>query len=272
MTDTRWQIAVYIFVSIILRTVAAQLSRTQTGTAWHSFLREGWPATLLRFVYYIGLPYAALILGVLPARYLGLVGPDQAALAPSSAPAAGGGSAGWGVLAQVRESVQLVMFDWLPEMSTLVGLAGLMLIVLGLTWLAYGTFKTMAAPDLPMPGHRRRISVLQVVYQAVHWSFYRGAVWYLVDDLYLGMVGGILLVGAEWALDPGWRDPARNGLWREELLVDASVLTASAVMFFFVPNLWLLLPVHWLLAVASRGMVGWGERRVTGKQPVQRRA
>ena len=95
MMDTRWQLVAYVFVSIILRMVAAQLSGRRTDIAWVRFLSEGWAASLLRFVYYIGLPYIALILGVVPGRYLGLVGPGQPQDSPSGLES--------GFLAQIRD-------------------------------------------------------------------------------------------------------------------------------------------------------------------------
>ena len=44
----------------------------------------------------------------------------------------------------------------------------------------------------------------------------------------------------------------------EVLLIDASVLIATSLIFFFVPNLWLLIPVHWLLGMVSRRLVARG--------------
>jgi hypothetical protein len=84
-------------------------------------------------------------------------------------------------------------------------------------------------------------------------------VWLLTDDLYLGMVGGILLVSVEWMLDAGWVAGARRAQSRDMLLVDASILVATSVIFFFVPNLWLLLPIHLLLATVCLRAVASGQ-------------
>ena len=53
---------------------------------------DGWPASILRFAYYVGLPYIALILGVVPGRYLGLVGLNQLAGSQISSPAGPAGT------------------------------------------------------------------------------------------------------------------------------------------------------------------------------------
>jgi hypothetical protein len=262
VTDTRWQLVAYVFVSIILRMVAAQLFRRRMNIAWVRFLSEGWAASVLRFVYYIGLPYIALVLGVVPTRYLGLVGFDW--LQVGDFP----GGLESGVVAGLRDYLSLVLLNWLPGVGTIAGLGVVMLLFLSLMWWGYAHFRGRVVADLGIgtlsPREETSLGVMQVIYQAVHWSFYRGAIWLLTDDLYLGVTGGIILVGVEWMLDPGWVKRLRRPLAGEMLLIDASVLIASAVIFFFVPNLWLLIPIHWLLAAVSRRIVGTGQLRVAG--------
>jgi hypothetical protein len=48
-------------------------------------------------------------------------------------------------------------------------------------------------------------------------------------------------------------------------LVDASVLIATSVVFFFVPNLCLLLPIHWSLATACQRLVVLEQWSTTGR-------
>jgi hypothetical protein len=252
--DMRWQLVAYVFASIILRMVAAQLSRRRTDIAWVRFLSEGWAASVLRFGYYIGLPYIALILGVVPGRYMGLVGLGQPQDSLSGSES--------GLLAQIRDYLSLVMLNWLPDVGTVVALGTVTLLFLSVTWLGYAYLRGNVVSSGPS-SHRGgyRLGVLQVIYQAVHWSFYRSAVWLLSGDLYLGAIGGIILVGGEWMLDAEWVHKARRARAGEVLLIDASVLVSTSLIFFFVPNLWLLMPVHWLLALASRRVVVLGYER-----------
>jgi len=252
VTDARWQLVAYVFVSIVLWMVAAQLVRRR-DVPWARRLSQGWAASIMRFVYYIGLPYAALVLGVVPGRYLGLVGLSRlqvGALPPS-------GLEAWQFLSQLRDVVSLVILGWLPDVGTLLSLSAVMLLLLSVAWLGYSRFKRGVAPDpgsnLPLP-----TSAVRAGYQAVHWSFYRSAAWLLTDDLYLGVIGGILLVGVEWMLDPGWMARVRRAPSAEEPLIDASLLIATSVIYFFAPNLWLLIPIHWLLAMAIRQAMAWG--------------
>jgi hypothetical protein len=254
--DTRWQVAAYIFVSVVLWMVAAQLFQRRIRISWISTLKEGWAASIMRFVYFVGLPYAALILGVMPARYMGLVGLERWPAEQSSLLGSGFASAVRQALSMVQGSLSGVILDWLPDVEKVAGLVVIMFLVLGATWLGYGYFRRGVISDLgidlpSLPGEMRT-SVVQIAYQGIHWSFYRGAVWLLIGDLYLAVVGGILLVSGEWILDAGWSNKTQHALWREARLVDASILIATSVVFLFVPNLWLLLPVHWVLAVVSR--------------------
>jgi hypothetical protein len=258
--DTRWQLVAYVFVSISLRMVAAQLSRRRTEIAWVGSLSEGWAASVLRFVYYIGLPYVALILGVVPGRYLGLVGPGRLR-EPVSGPTPT-------LLARVRDHLSLAFLSWLPDVGTIVGLGVIVMLFLGVIWLGYAHLRRIVASGVRITPVSLRVrkdpGLVRVIYQAVHWSFYRSAVWLLTDDLYLGVVGGILLVGAEWMLDSGWVACVRRAQTRDVLLVDASVLVATSVIFFFVPNLWLLLPIHMLFATVCQRLVASGQGLMIG--------
>jgi hypothetical protein len=268
VTDPRWQLVAYVFVSIILWMVAAQLSRRRTSISWVRSLDEGWAARVLRFGYFIGLPYMALILGVVPGRYLGLAGLDRLQVRQSFPP--GRASA---YLSQIRDDMSLVVLDWLPDVATIAGLGAVMFLLLSVTWLAYRYFRWGIISGLgtsPASIQRERnLLGAQVVYQAVHWSFYRSAVWLLSDDLYLGVVGGILLVGGEWMLGPGRTGGIPSAHPEEDLLINASVLVATSVIFFFVPNLWLLLPIHWLLETIGRRTVALRHWRMAGKHDLR---
>jgi len=247
--DARWQLAAYGLLSIILWMVAAQLVRRRDIPLVRR-LGTGWAASILRFVYYVGLPYTALVLGVLPGRYLGLVGLNRLQTG-----AAGGVDAGpdaWRLLAQLRDAASLAILDWLPGVGTLLSLGAIMLLLLSVAWLGYSRARRSLSPGSGVAGAPSPLpSMVQVGYQAIHWSFYRSVAWLLTDDLYLAVVGGILLVGVEWLLDPGRMMARAQQPAAEEPLIDASLLIATSVIFFFVPNLWLLAPVHWLLAAAS---------------------
>ncbi|MCL5997488.1 MAG: hypothetical protein M1546_15735 [Chloroflexi bacterium] len=257
--DLRWQVVAYLLASILLRLVIARLAASRTGNArWTSRLMAGWPVSLLRFAYYVGLPYVTLVLGVLPSRYLGLVGLDRLPAVGDTLPAAN-------ILAPVRAAVSLLLLSWLPDLGRLAGLTALMSLLLVATWLAYrhvqrSPVSAHEAGVVPHHGKALPASFSRSAYAAVHWSFYRACAWLLAGDLYLGVVGGVILVCGEWLICNRWGRSGANSTPVELRLVDASVLVATSAIFYFAPNLWLLMPVHWLLARLCWRIVA-GDRR-----------
>ena len=247
--DLRWQVVAYLLASILLRLVIARLTASRAGQAgWANRLLANWSAALLRFAYYLGLPYVTLVLGVLPSRYLGLVGLDRL-------PAIADTPAAANLLAQVRAAVSLLLLTWLPDLGRLAGLTALVSLLLVVTWLAcrhaLRPLRSVCKADPAPYGIADPASFSRSAYAAVHWSFYRACVWLLTGDLYLGVVGGAILVYGEWLICSWWSGPACDSTSAEPRLVDASVLATTSTIFYFVPNLWLLAPVHWLLTLAG---------------------
>lgn len=65
-------------------------------------------------------------------------------------------------------------------------------------------------------------------------------------DLYLGVVLGSAAVILEWVLMAKMRNQT---LLSPTTLLNAVILILTAAAFFYSPNLWLLLPFHWAMAV-----------------------
>jgi hypothetical protein len=232
LIDPRHQVIAYLLVAIVLRVVAARLSRSRSAAApWLQRLTGGLPAGLLRFAYYVGLPYITLLLGVLPGHYFGLIGLERLA-SIGDTPAAGH------PLSWLRAAFSLLLQAWLPDLGRLAGLSVLMAALLAATWAIYRHYAPANADRRQHQlGHPAAFA--RTAYAALHWSFYRAGLWLITDDLYLAVVGGIVLVLLE-----AWLCRELGG----RAAVDVSLLVATAGIFYYVPNLWLLIPVHWLLA------------------------
>ena len=257
MIDPRYQIIAYLLVALALRVVAARLSTPRSGTApWLQRPTSGSPAGLLRFAYYVGLPYITLLLGVLPGRCIGLIGLERLA-SIGDTPAAGH------PLAWLRAAFSLLLQAWLPDLGRLAGLSVLMAVLLAATWAIYRHYvRRPAAPGSAehQLGHPAPdpAAFPRTAYAALHWSFYRAALWLITDDLYLAVVGGVVLVLVE-----AWLCREMDG----RAAVNISLLVATATIFYFVPNLWLLIPVHWLLARLCRRIVPAAGRAAEGPYP-----
>jgi len=256
--NVRWQVAAYLLASIVLWVVSARVTRQQANGADMRRLGQGWPAVVLRFAYYVGLPYAALVLGVIPSSYMGLAGLGQL-------PAPQGDPGGHHLLARFRTAASHVVLTWVSDLGTMAGIAAVMCLLLAVVWVGYGLSRCRIAPGAggtsAYPQPPTAPSLVHISYQGIHWSFYRSGVWLLTGDPYLGVVGGILLIGAEWLLGAGGAEGKRSIFLSEAQMLDITLLIATSVIFYFVPNLWLLIPIHWLLALVSQRMMRLGVSR-----------
>jgi len=165
-------------------------------------------------------------------------------------------SAERGVLEQVRIALALLLRAWLPDLGQWVGLTIVMAGLLAAAWTLYRHARCFTGDEPTSSGvpsdTYNSVAFVTVVYAAVHWSFYRAGIWWLSDDLYLGVVGGVVLVCAEWGLCAWLGKRSSQRLIPERTLIDASLLITTATIFYYAPNLWLLIPAHWLLARLCR--------------------
>ncbi|MCK6624035.1 MAG: hypothetical protein L6R45_02540 [Anaerolineae bacterium] len=223
--------------NIILAGLALLSLALPVGWAWwqkrqgEAGINEQWLSVTARFIYGIGLPYLAVIAGLLPPRFLGLKGLETIMALDLNG-------------ASLQKAVALLLLECLADggMVIRLGLAALLL-ALGLRWgLARLDLKPLAS----------RLSVLEILYDGLHWAFYYAIFWALTGDLYLGVIGGLLWVLLEGAL-VAWvqRDEPTPRLSKTVILI------LTATIFFYAPNLWLLWPVH-------GGLAFIGTRRETG--------
>lgn len=196
-----------------------------SGRLGHSFRRfEDWPNSFwlfeaLRFVYYLGIPYAALTQGVTNPVLMGI----------------------W-------------VIDWFEAIGPglLLGLGALLLLIWG--WRHY----LQAIAEIGhWPQGRPFLSevralltpwgwgliLLQVLYLEMHWAFYRGATMRLFGDYY-GVFLGLLLILGEWWLNPEIRRKMGMAYRSGETMTTAAIALSIAVIYYFTSNLWLCIAVH----------------------------
>jgi hypothetical protein len=188
------------------------------------------------FIYFVGLPYLALILGILTPRLLGLTGLEHFTLINWDSPA---------LAVQLQQATTLLLVTWLLDSSTalLAGLAALLVM--------RGVWLTLAHRGVALP--RVQGSALWILYDALHWAFYRAIFWFMTDSLYLGVVLGAGVVVLEWLLV--YWPHRRQTTYQQQFMVNTIILLLTATNFYYSPNLWLLLPVHWLLVMIVNGKI-----------------
>lgn len=168
----------------------------------------------------IGLPYTALILGLLTPQSLGLVGLSHFSVLPFT-------------YAIFLLLLELVRASQPMLISALLG-AGLL----------YAVMQHLASHGVEtgLP-----CSWIAIASDALHWTLYRAIFWTVTGDLYLATVLAVGLVLLTWGLGPIiQRRYATPGSNDDTVLLRAIVLVATATIFFYQPNLWLLIPVHGL--------------------------
>lgn len=194
---------------------------------------KGWPyvswlVEAVIFLYYIGIPYAGLLRGVILPRLMGLTDPD-----------------------------------WVKGigLGAVLGGGTFLLSALICWWYARAT------ASLPPPTRKRLGASLghdsisgwgllrEAIYLQTHWAFYRSVVILLLDDHYIGAFLCFLLIILEWAINPAWRDDL-NSPWRSaKPLMRWSTAFSTAIIFLFIRNLWLLVPIHWAIEVTCQRLL-----------------
>ena len=201
------------------------LQQKKTGDpTWQKF-SEQWPGRVAQFFYFIGIPYLAIILGQITPSLMGLKGVEHLALINWNSDFVAG---------QLQQAVALLLLEWLFDLPAAVVTGLVAIIILAAVWVSLLRYPLLLNP----PG----FSVLTVIYYGLHWAFYRAIFWLLTGDLYLGAVLGAAWVILEWTLCCVVQKqyPTRQ----QKFLVNTIILTLTATVFYYSPNLWLLFPIH----------------------------
>ena len=188
-----------------------------------------------RFFYFVGLPYLAIITGLLAPRFLGLKGLENFISINLSE--------GWATtIAGLQKATTILLLEGLADGSLMigVGLAALLLLV-GLR-LGLARLDLMLATG-PHP------SISDTLYVCLHWAFYRGIFWVITGDLYLGVVWGLAWVMVERALVVWTHNDWQ--VQRLYFLTNTIILILTSTIFFYSPNLWLLGPLHLVLVAIA---------------------
>jgi len=216
-------------LSWIAYVAGAQLAWALLRRRGPGALRPDWLVQAGRLVYYVGFPYLLLLRGAgLLAAALGLLGP-----APLSR-SVFGWSTGW--LEGGLWAAGFALGTWLM-----------------LAW-SGRIVRRMAGPATLAAVPRGWVLVREVVFQQVHWTFYRAvfAVWV---GTYAALFLSLLVIISEAAADPRtWRD-LRDPARASGLVITAAMACASSGVFLFTGNLWLTAAMHLAaLALLAPGM------------------
>lgn len=220
------ELNLWIALSMVLHSLGTNLAwhyrRPRSGRFGHWAERAKdwayipWLLQAMRFLYYIGIPYMALLRGIALPSLMGLTNLNWFE------------GIGWGTFFGLGAFL-LLAFIWRYHLRSLASwpLRGKHSLDLTLDW---------------------RKLVREAVYQEVHWAFYRCGPTLLFDDHYPGVFLGLLLNSLEWWSDPAWRSSLTRPGQAEGALMGWSIAFVMALIYLFVRNLWLVLPIHFALS------------------------
>jgi len=193
---------------------------------------------LLRLLYYVGVPFAALLWGhdAVVGRLLGLQ--------PLELPMSG--------REEVSAAIAANWLDWALDAgwAVTVGIGAWGLLALG--WWAYRRAEVVgqavvAAGEIDGASGADGsggVFLREAAYREVHWAFYRNAP-ILAAGTYWGVWIGLALVALEAALNPAWRRGLADPQRAPAQLMRAALAVVSSVLFLLTENLWLALILDW---------------------------
>jgi len=240
-----------LFVAILWTNLAWIFRPPRSGAIGEFVTRlASWPFSpwllqFLRILYYLGVPFAALLWGhdAVVERSLGL---KQLVL-----PTSGGNT--------VSGDVAANWLEWAEDIGWAVTLGVGAWTLLALGWWAYRRALTAIGEGNAVTGADSSGWVLlrEAAHHEAHWAFYRN-VPVLAAGAYWGAWVGLALVALEAALNPAWRKGLANPWQAPAQLMRGALGVVSVALFLLTQNLWLALAVHWGiswgLAVLARAL------------------
>jgi hypothetical protein len=188
-----------------------------------------------RLLYFVGLPYAALLTKSLSPIDLGLAGTSGPLL-------------GWSSV------------DWLRQLNALLIVGIFTLIPIGLA------ARQMARLGKPLGVDERSAGaiIIDAAYSEAHWAFYRAAPLIILNDIYWATLIGLMLVGVEILVTIVRNGVGKQPEERQAWIGQTLLLAMSATLFILTGNVWLVIVLHivvelllkwWALHLAGHGAV-----------------
>ena len=183
-----------------------------------------WAVEVMRLVYYLGIPFLAAVNGLLAADLLGISGTHWAD---------GKGAQGF------------LWEDWAQGL----GLSTAAVLAVVGVWfvgrlVSRAVESTSVMQGMPGPYWQR---LLEVLYDQIHWAFYRSGPILWLDDLYWGTFAGLALVFLEASFDPSLWWKLKSSETAGPPVIRLAIAWISALLFLSTQNLWLTTGVHLVL-------------------------
>lgn len=213
--------ATYAMVSNLIGhpRVAERIGELESSRSLFPKTTAGLILELLRFAFYVGLPFLALYVGWIDVRAMGL------------------GLLDWAE--GVRWAIVILLAAWL---------------LLMVIWLPYlrATADVYAAPNATLSFARR---LVELIYMQAHWAFYRAAAIVLFqgvipDALYWGSAFGLGLISLEAFTNPHLRSYLAKPGEADEIVWQFGQAVLNTLTFIVTRNFYLLVLVQFALTIS----------------------
>ena len=209
---------VWLVGSILLYVLSVNIAWTVQAVKWSgivTFLSE-----LIRFGYYVGIPYFALLDGVVTLKSMGYHPMSQA------------------------ENLDRGFF--------IAGIYCVLILVLG--WYARRVLSNSKSPRGISKGRPFLIvdwmfTLINMLFRHVHWAYYLALPVLILNDRYLGGFLGLALILGEAYANPSTRHRLGDPAETEFLLLNAGLAVLSSVLYVITGVSWLGLTSHFALVV-----------------------
>ncbi len=234
MNETQLLPVVWTLASMTLAVLVILFVSPSLLARLHASLGGRLAVQLLRLLYFIGLPYAALLTGSLAPIDLGLTGAGGAL--PGSA------LLGWDVAA------------WLRGLSTTLSIGIIVVLPIGLA--SWQIARSSHGAALGADDRSVGAVLVEALYAEIHWAFYRTAPLILLENAYVAALIGLVLVGVEWSVELIRNGVSRAPEDRQRWLRRILLLALSATLFVLTRNLWLLIGLHLVTELIWKAWLG----------------
>jgi hypothetical protein len=272
LVDYRIELNLWIVLSILIYAISVNLAwrwrRPRLGrlASWIKEVKDwpfaSWLLQLLRFAYYVGLPFCLLLNGDAVERslrpFLGFNIPlnflMRGVLLPRAMGLGGLTTSEW-----FAGNGMGIALGWGAFLLMASGWWYFIRSVRGLPWgqaASPDLGTSVGEPAMVLPSPRAWWVVLwEAIYAEMHWAFYRAGPIVLLDDYYAGVFLGFLILSLEWWTDPVWRHGWDSKGQRPEVVLRWSLAFVMAIVFLFTRNLWLAIPLHWAIEMGCRHLL-----------------
>jgi hypothetical protein len=270
LIDYRIELNLWIALSILIYAISVNLAwhwrypRPGRLASWIEKVKDrpptAWLLQLLRFAYYVGLPFCLLLSGDAVERSLrrlpGLGFLMRGVLLPRAMGLGGLTTSEWLAGVGIGTALGLGAFSlmasgwWYCTRS-----------VRGLAWEQAGSPDPEADGGKPVvmasppPIRAWWVVLWEAIYAETHWAFYRAGPIILLDDYYAGVFLGFLILSLEWWTNPAWRHGWNPKGQRPDVILRWSLAFVMAIIFLFTRNLWLAIPLHWAIEMGCRHLM-----------------